>query len=139
MFQHLVAFVQDKVLDFGSVQLLVSDQSHGSTGSTDNNVRALLLVCEQLLVGGDGRSTVEHARSDIGHELGETGKLVSDLVSEFTSVTQDDDRDFSVDGLTENGVSEAFRSEGYKYPETAHICCKAARTKTAVLPIPDLA
>lgn len=111
MFQHLVAFVQDKVLDFGSVQLLVSDQSHGSTGSTDNNVRALLLVCEQLLVGGDGRSTVEHAGSDVGHKLGETSELVSDLVSQFTGVAQDDDGDLSVDGLTGENISGGILNE----------------------------
>jgi len=79
-FQHLVAFVKNKVLDFASVQLLLPDQSHHSSWSSNDNVRTLLLASEQLLVGRDGSSTVEDTGSDVGHELGETGKLVSDLV-----------------------------------------------------------
>lgn len=43
-------------------------------------MRTLFLASEQLLVGRDGSSTVEDTGSDVGHELGETGKLVSDLV-----------------------------------------------------------
>jgi len=68
-FQHLVAFVKNKVLDFASVQLLFPDQSHHSSWSSNDNVRTLFLACEQFLVGGDGSSTVEYTGSDIGHEL----------------------------------------------------------------------
>jgi len=88
------------VLDLGSVQLLFPDQSHHSSWGTDDNVWALFLVGEQFLVGRDGGSTVEYTGSDIGHELGETSKLVSDLVSQFSRVAENDDRDLSIDGLT---------------------------------------
>lgn len=132
LFEHLVTLVKDKVLDLGSVELLVTDKCHHTTGGSDNDVRALFLVGKDFLVGRDGCSTVEHRGAHIGHVLGETSKLVADLVGEFTSVAENDDGNLAINRLADKSALalQAFRT---------YICCKEARTNTAVLPIPDLA
>ena len=99
MFQHLVTLVENEVLDLRGVELLVADERHHTTRGTDNNVRALLLGSKDLLVGRDRSSTVENRGADLGHVLGETGKLVADLVREFTGVTENNNADLAVDRL----------------------------------------
>jgi hypothetical protein len=47
-------------------------------------------------------------------------------------VAKNDNSDFTVDGFAKGQPSHTRRG-------VAHICCRQARTKTAVLPIPDLA
>jgi hypothetical protein len=89
------------MLDLARVQLLLSNQSSQSARGSDDDVGASLLLGELLVVGGDGGSTIEDLGSDIGHELGESSELVLDLVGQFSGVTEDDDRDLAVDGLTE--------------------------------------
>lgn len=69
LFKHLVTLVQDKVLYFARVELLLPYERHHSAGCTDNNVWALFLVVENLLVGRDGGTTVEYTGSDVGHEF----------------------------------------------------------------------
>ncbi len=98
--EHLVAFVEDKVLDrLFDLEALVADETVDAAGRADHNVRALFLVGQDLLVGLDGRTTVKHGGADVGHVLGEPGKLVPDLVRELTRVAQDDGRDLAVDRL----------------------------------------
>jgi hypothetical protein len=99
LLQHLVTLVQNKHLDGRSVQGLVSNQSVQSTRSSDDNVRALGLVLQDLLVLLDRGSTVKDTRLDVGHVLCETGKLVLDLEGQFSGVTENDARDLAVDGL----------------------------------------
>lgn len=97
--QHLVTFIENKHLDGGSVQSLVSNQSVQSTGGSDNDVRALCLVLQDFLVLLDGGSTVKDTGLDGGHVLGESGKFVLDLEGQFSGVTENDARDLAVDGF----------------------------------------
>jgi hypothetical protein len=99
LFDHFITLVQNKVLDFVGLQLLVLDQSQHSTRCSNNDMWAFLLVGENLEISRDGGTTVEDGCSDCGHEFGESGKLVSDLVRQFSGVTEDDDGDFTIDWL----------------------------------------
>lgn len=88
------------MLDLTCVELLVTDEGHSSARGTNNDVGALFLVGKDLLVGGDGSTTVEDTSSDIGHELGETSKLILDLIGKLSSMTENDDRNLAIDGFT---------------------------------------
>jgi hypothetical protein len=87
------------VLDGGAVESLVPDKGVESTGSSNDDVRALVLGLEDLGVGLDGGSTVKDRGPELGHELGESGVLVLDLVGELSGVAENDDGDLSIDGL----------------------------------------
>lgn len=88
------------MLDLTGVELLVTDEGHSSARGTNNNVRALFLVGKNLLVGRNGSTTVKDTSSDIGHELGETGKLILDLIGKLSSVTENNDRNLAINRLT---------------------------------------
>lgn len=98
-FQHLVAFVQNKVLDLRAVQSLVLGQSQHTTRGSNGNVGTSVLVLELLNVARDGRSTVKDLSSDVGHEFRETLELVLDLVGEFSSVAENNDAGLAIDWL----------------------------------------
>jgi len=99
LLEDLVALINNKVLNTRDLEALVADESVHSTGGTDNDVRALGLVLKHGLVFGDGRASVDNTGADIGHVLGETGVLVSDLIGKLASVAKNKDGDFAVDGL----------------------------------------
>lgn len=120
------------MLDLGRVQLLVPNQGGQTTWGSNNDMRASLLLGELLDIGRDGCSTVEDFGPDVGHELGESSELILDLVGELSCVTENDDGNFSINRFA--GVSRVLT-----WQKIAYICCNEARTKTAVLPIPDLA
>ena len=108
LLQHLVTLVQDEHLDLRTVKALVTGQSVHPSGSTDNDVRALGLVGQDLLVSLDRGTSVKDRSPDVGHVLGEPVELVLDLESQLSGVTQDDGRNLSVDGLEllEDGQDE---------------------------------
>lgn len=105
LFQHLVTLVENKVLDLRGVELLVADERHHTTGGADNDVRALLLGGKDFLVGRDRGSTVEDGGADLRHVLRETRELVTDLVREFTGVTEDNNANLAVDRLTDQSAT----------------------------------
>jgi hypothetical protein len=111
LLEQLVALVEDKVLDGRAVEGLVADEGVEPAGRADDNVRALVLGLERLDVGLDRGAAVENARPELGHELGEAGVLVLDLVGELAGVAEDDDGDLAVDGLDllERGQDEDGR------------------------------
>lgn len=98
-FEHLVALVEDEVADGGALETLVADEGVEATGGADDDVGALVLVLEQVLVDLDARSAVEDAGANAGHVLAEAGVLVLDLVGELARVAEDDDGDFTSDRL----------------------------------------
>lgn len=99
LLEHLVAFVENKVLDAARFEALVADKSVHSARRANNDVRTLCLVLEDGLVGGHGRAAVEDRGADVWHILGEARVLISDLVRELARVAEDDDAHFSVLGL----------------------------------------
>ena len=99
LLQHLVTLVQDEHLDLGSIEALVSGQSVHSSRGTDDDVRALGLVGQDLLVGLDGGTSVKDRGPDVGHVLGEPVELVLDLERQFSGVTENEGRDFAIDRL----------------------------------------
>lgn len=101
LLEHLVALVENKVLDRVRLELAIADEGKGTTRSSNDNVRALFLVRQNLAVGGDGCSTVEDGSANVCHVLAETDKLVTDLVGEFTSVAENDDARLSIYWLAE--------------------------------------
>ena len=99
LFEHFIALVQNEMLDFGSVENLVSDESVEAAWGGDHDVRALCLVAEEVCILCNRSATEESADTDVGHVLGETSILVLDLESELPSVAQNNDRHLAVDRL----------------------------------------
>jgi len=87
--KHLVALIEDEVLQIGEAEVPVADESVDTAGGTDNNVGVRVLVAKKLDVRLNGCSAVEDTNPDIGQELGETVVLVPDLVGQLTSVAHD--------------------------------------------------
>ncbi len=57
LLKHLVALVENEVLDVLQVELLAADEGQDAAGGADDNVGAVGL--QDLLVLGDGQSTEE--------------------------------------------------------------------------------
>lgn len=99
MVEHLVALIKDKDTNTAQSQELVADQSVKPARCTDNDVRVGVLVLQNLGVLLDGSTTVEDARLDVGHVLGESVVLVANLECQLTGVAHDQDRALAGDGL----------------------------------------
>ena len=91
LLQHLVALVQDKVLDVLQDQGLPADQGQRAARRPDHNVGAVLL--QHLLVLLDGHAAEEHGRSHRGHVLGEALVLLADLEGQLPRVAHDQNGD----------------------------------------------
>lgn len=135
LFEHLVALVKNKVLDLACVELLVTDEGHGSARGTNNDVRALFLVGKDLLVGRDGSTTVEDTSSDIGHKFGKTSKLILDLIGKLSSVTENDDRNLAINGfnLLQSGKHKHSRLTHTRLGLTQNICTEDGLGNTFLL------
>ncbi|KAH3685471.1 hypothetical protein WICPIJ_003554 [Wickerhamomyces pijperi] len=96
-FQHLVTLVNDEVLDVVQSDGLVSQQGVQTAWCGNNNVWSGLWVLQQLGVVLDWSTTVENSSADFWHVLGETLVFVTDLVGQFTGVTDDNGGDFTSD------------------------------------------
>jgi len=86
LIEHLVALIENKVLDVLELQGTLLDESEDTARGTDQDVGAELLVAENVLVSLDGHTTVEHLRADLGKVLAEASVLVLDLEGKLTSV-----------------------------------------------------
>ena len=87
--KHLVALIEDKVLQVGETEVLVANESIDTTGCSDNDVRVCVLVAEKLNVLLHRCSSVEDTDLDVGQELGKTVVFVANLVGQLTSVAHD--------------------------------------------------
>ena len=96
-FQHLVTFVQDEMLDVFEIERTLSGKRQDTSGSTDHNVRAILL--EGLFILLNGHATEKDGCLDVWHVLGESVILLGDLERQLSSVTKDDDAHLAVDDL----------------------------------------
>lgn len=99
LLQHLVTLVQHEHLDLARIQTIIPHQPVQPPRRPHHNMRALCLIRQNLLISLDRRPPVKHARPNIRHVLCESVELVLDLKGEFSSVTQDDGRDFSFGGF----------------------------------------
>lgn len=93
--QDLVTLIDDEGLDVVQTNALLLHESVQSTGSSDYNVRTGLFVLQLLQVSSDWSTTVEDIGLDVRHVLGETSVLVTDLVSQFSGVTDDQGGDLT--------------------------------------------
>jgi len=89
--QHLVALIEDEVLQVGKAEMPIADEGVDTTGSTDDDVRVSVLVAKELDVLLNGSSSVEDTNLDVRQELGEAVVLVADLVGQLASVAHDQD------------------------------------------------
>ena len=87
--QHLVALIEDEVLQAGETKVPVTDEGVDTSRGADDDVRVGILVTEELDVLRNWGSAVEDADLDIGQELGKSVVLVPDLVSQLTGVAHD--------------------------------------------------
>jgi len=87
------------VLDVLQVEGLLFDQSQDTAGGSDQDVRAELLVAENILISLQGRTAIEDLRTNLGQVLAEAGILVLDLESQLTSVAENNNGDLAGDGL----------------------------------------
>lgn len=109
-FQNLVTLIDDEGLDVVQTNTLLLNKCVQSTWSSHHDVRASVLVLQLLQVSRDWSSSVEHVSLDVWHILGETGVLITDLVSQLSGVTDNQGGDFTWDwvqllqgGQHENG------------------------------------
>lgn len=87
LFQHLVALVEDEVLEVFQLKLLVSNQRHYSARSSHHNVRIDGL--ESFLVLLDGQSAEKDGHLHLGHVLAKALVLFADLEGQLPSVAHD--------------------------------------------------
>lgn len=99
LLQHFVALVQNEMLDFLRVEVLVTGQSVESSRSSHDDVRALGLVLEDLNILGNWSATKYDGSANVWHVTREACVLVADLVCKLSSVAQNDHRDLSVNRL----------------------------------------
>lgn len=97
--QKLVALIENEVLDVAGVEALVSDKGVQSTRSGNNNMRACVLVLEDLDILGLAGTTVEDGSADVRHVLAESGIFVLDLVSKLAGMAQHDNANLASDWL----------------------------------------
>mmetsp|Transcript_28086 Transcript_28086/g.68097 ORF Transcript_28086/g.68097 Transcript_28086/m.68097 type:complete len:241 (-) Transcript_28086:832-1554(-) len=88
LFQHLIALIENEVLDTLRVQIFVAAQLQHTAGRSDDDVGRLGL--EDALVLGDGHATIEHFRLNVRQVSAEPLKLVGDLIGELASVAKDE-------------------------------------------------
>ena len=86
LLEHLVALVEDKVLDALGDQLLVPHELRDAARRAHDDVRRLRL--EDPLVLGDGDAAVEDLGLGVGEVAGEALELVGDLVGELARVAE---------------------------------------------------
>ena len=89
LIKHLVALIENKVLQVGKTEVLVANKGVDATGRSDNDVGVGVLVAKELNVLLYRGSSIEDTDLDVGQELGETIVLVADLVGQLTSVAHD--------------------------------------------------
>jgi hypothetical protein len=99
LIEHLVALVQDEVVDVGEPELLVADQGVQAARSAHNDVRVGVLVGEDFVVLLYRSAAVEDRRLDGRHVLGEPGVLVADLVRQLAGVAHDQNGRLASDRL----------------------------------------
>lgn len=87
------------MLDVLKVEGLLLDEGKDTTGGSDQNVRAELLVAENVLISLDGGTTIEDLRANFGQVLAEAGVLVLDLEGQLAGVAEDNNRDLTRDSL----------------------------------------
>lgn len=90
--EHLIALIENEVLEVGKAKLLVTDKSVNATGCTDDDVRVRVLVREDIDILLDWSTAIEDGYSNIREELREAVVLILDLVSQLTGVAHDQDR-----------------------------------------------
>lgn len=97
--QELITLVKNEVLDVAGIEALISNEGVQSTRSSDDNMRASVLVLEDLDILGLARTSVEDRSSDIRHVLAESSVFVLDLVSQLAGVAEHNDTDLASDRL----------------------------------------
>jgi len=86
--QERVALIKDKALELANVKILLVDQLLNTTGSTNDDVRAVCL--EDILVLLNRDTAEEDLGLDLREVLGEAKELLANLEGKLTSVAQDD-------------------------------------------------
>ena len=97
LLEHLVALVEDEVLDVRRDEVAVADQLEHAAGRAHDDVRRLRL--EDALVLRGGHAAVEDLGLHVGQVAREALELVGDLVGELARVAQDDGADLRLLGL----------------------------------------
>lgn len=90
LLQHPIALVKHKVFDVLHVEGLVADEGQGTSWSSYDNVRAVLL--QDVLVLLHGQAAKEHRHLYSGHVLGEALVLFADLEGQLSRVAHYKDR-----------------------------------------------
>lgn len=77
--QHLVAFIQNKVLAVLQRQVLLFGKLKDSARGSNDDVG--LLIAEKVLVGRNGNTTIKHSCLEGGNVFPETIELMANLES----------------------------------------------------------
>lgn len=87
------------MLNVLEVEGLLLDEGEDTAGGSDQDVRAELLVAENILISLNGGTTIEDLRANLGQVLAEAGVLVLDLEGQLAGVAEDNNRDLTRDSL----------------------------------------
>lgn len=90
LLQHLIAFIEHKVLDVLHAEGLVTNEGQRTSGCSYDDVRAVLF--QDFLILLDSQATKEHRHLDSGHVLGEALVLFADLEGQLSCVAHHKNR-----------------------------------------------
>lgn len=91
LIQHLVALIQNELLDASEAEFLVAHKGIQTARSSNNDVWKAVLVGKHFDILRHRSSTEETLGLDIGHVLAETLVFIFDLISKFAGVAHDED------------------------------------------------
>lgn len=97
--EHLVALIENKLLDAAESKMLVSNKRIETSWCGDNDVWVGLLLVQNIDVILDWSTTVEDRSLDVWEVFAESCILVLDLEGQLTCVAHDEDRGFTGDRL----------------------------------------
>lgn len=95
LIQHLVALIENEVLDVSQRQSFVSDKSIETTWSSNNDIGVLLFVFQQFEVLCHWSTTIKDSSLHLRKVLAKSSVLVLNLICQLSSVAHYEDRAFS--------------------------------------------
>jgi hypothetical protein len=88
--EHLVALVQNELLEGVELQIFSTGEGEDSAGGTNDDVRGKLVVFEELDIIIYWHTTVESGTSNLWKIFCESIELFLDLIRELSSIAQDE-------------------------------------------------
>jgi len=95
--------------------VLVPNQTVQPPGRSNYDMRTGIRILDQVNILLNRRAAVKNSRPNFRHILAESRVFIPDLKGEFTGVTKNENRDFSVHGLD---LLEGRKDKDGRFTET---------------------